>query len=320
MRRYILTAIACSAFVWSIALNAGIASAAGSNPLTLTVTPTWFLSTISDGQAQLPPGIVPLNSPQPPRATNNLRWDYGLTYQLDKHSSLSYSHANFDFTLGRILTIAPGTSLETGGLEDRIDTIGYNYGFGHGLNASVYYLSHQRSYVAGLCLNQMFCPGPTGGSFSNPNSINMNAWGVGVKYAFGPVSKYTGPLLTVTGDAQYVPRPSTNPTASLNGLSAYKGSQWIGPYGITLNIPIPNNYGVIPFVDYKREMVLFRGESTPEIYNVVEFGIVKVLRPNLTLAVVNTNWRGCTCTETVPPPDNVRFTDVITSLSYSFKP
>ncbi len=314
--------MACLALAWSIILTTAGARADGSSsPITITVAPIWFLNSGSDATARPPLGTIPLNSPLVPRTTNDVRLDFGAAYQFNKKMSLAYSHANFNFSLGRILTLAPGTSYLSGDITDRIDTISFNYGFGHGLNGSVYYLSHQRSYVAGSCLNQAFCPNPvTGVSESNPSNINMTGYGIGFKYTVGPVSPFTGPLLTINADAQYIPRPSTNPTASLNGLPAYVGTQTIYPYGITMNVPIRNYWGIIPFIDYQRQTVLFRAESTPELYNVVEFGAVKVLRPDLTFALLNTNWKECTCSDTVPPPDNVRFSVMIAKLTYSFKP
>jgi hypothetical protein len=321
MKRSITIALAALAFAWFFTLGASSAMADQKSPLTISITPVWFLGTTSDATSLPPAGTVPLNSPTIPRNTNDLRLNYGLTYTINKKSSLAYSHANFSFALGRLLTLAPGTSLDTGDIIDRIDTISYNYGFGHGLSGSAYYLSHQRSDVAGLCLNQIDCPNPvTGASQSNPASIDMNAYGVGFKYAFGPVSRYTGPLLTLNFDAQYVPRPSSNASAGLEGLPAYKGTQTLFPYGITMNIPIPNSAGIIPFIDYKREAVLWHAESTPEAFNVVDFGVVKIIRPNLTLAIADTHFNGCKCSDTVPPPDNVNFSDIITSLTYSFKP
>jgi hypothetical protein len=300
---------------------------ADSIPITINVTPVWFLNTGSDATAYPPPGTVPINAPTIPRTTDNVRLNYGISLKLGKRGSLAYSHANFDFSLGRILTVAPGTSLLTGDIDDRIDTISYNYGFGHGLNGSVYYFSHQRSYVAGLCLNQIDCPNAAGVSVSNPSTINSNGYGIGFKYAAGPVSKYTGPLLTFNADAQYIPRPVGNcgtPTAlpgcNTDGINGYKSSQVIFPYGVTMNIPIRNDLGVIPLIDYKREIVLWRAENSAEMYNVVEYGFVKIIRPDLTFAMVESNWKGCVCSDTVPPPDNVRFSDLIASLTYSFKP
>ena len=319
MKRSITIAMVALAFAWFFMLTATGAMADQKSPLTITLTPVFFLGTTSDAVSPAAPGTV-LNDPTPPRNTSEARLNYGLSYAINKKSSLSYSHANVSFALGRLLTAAPGVSLETGDIVDRIDTISYNYGFGHGLSGSAYYLSHQRSDVEGLCLNQIDCPNASGVAQSNPASINMNAYGVGFKYGFGPVSRYTGPLLTLNFDAQYVPRPSSNPSASLNGLPAYKGSQELFPYGITMNVPIPNTAGIIPFIDYKREAVLWRAESTQELFNVVEFGFVKIIRPNLTFVMVDTHFNGCKCSDTVPPPDNVNFSDIITSLSYSFKP
>jgi hypothetical protein len=326
MRRNTTIAMACLAFAWSIMLTAGAARADGNSiPLTITVTPIWFLNSGSDATAYPPPGTIPINAPTIPRTTDNVRVNYGLSYQFNKRMSLAYSHDNFDFSLGRIL--GPGTSLLTGDLDDRIDTISFNYGFGHGLNGSVYYFSHQRSYVAGLCLNQIDCPNAAGVNESNPNSINSNGYGVGFKYALGPVSKYTGPLLTFNGDAQYIPRPDGNcsnpaialPGCGTDGIAGYKASQTIFPYGVTMNVPIRNDLGVIPFIDYKREIVLWRAENSQEMYNVVEFGFVKIIRPDLTFALVESNWKECFCSSTVPP-DNVRFSDMIASLTYAFKP
>lgn len=323
MKRSVTIALAALAFAWSLMLTAAGAMA-GTSPITITITPVWFVGTTTDAQALPPPGTIPIYQPTQPRSTDDIRVNYGISYQLNKHSSLSYSHANVAFSLGRLLTLGPGTSLDSGDIIDRVDTISYNYGFGHGLSGSAYYLSHQRVDVAagalngGCLLNAEQCPG----NQSNPESINMTAYGAGLKYAFGPVSRYTGPLLTLNGDAQYVNRPANEPTPgySLQGLPGYKGSGFIFPYGITMNVPVPNPYGLIPFVDYKREIVWWRFENTPEMFNVVDFGLVKIIRPNLTLAVVDTHFNGCLCSNTVPPPDNINFSDIIMSLSYSFKP
>jgi hypothetical protein len=50
------------------------------------------------------------------------------------------------------------------------------------------------------------------------------------------------------------------------------------------------------------------------MYNVTNFGLVKVINKNLLLTIVNLNFAGCRCTDTVPPPDNVRFAQLLVKL------
>jgi hypothetical protein len=348
MRRYLTRAMACLALAGSAAFTASPALAASNSPITITLQPTWTLNTTSDAQAPIPSGVVLTDGSPNAHVTNDININYGISYRLDKKSSLSYNHVNADFSLGRIVipTGLPAPlnaeGLWTGDIRDRIDIISYNYSVGHGLNASVYYLSHQRMNVAGECLNQEACTAtqlfaageynaPGSAIASNPASVNMTAYGVGFKYTTLRLKQIPIPLLTLGLDIQYVPRNgnlsstcgTTTPFGGCNSnnIAGYVGSGTLFPYSATLNVPIlPRSWGALPFIDYKREAVWWRSENTPEAFNVVDWGIIKPLAPNLTLSVVNTRFNGCLCSVTVPPPDNIRFTTLQTALTYLLKP
>ena len=341
MRRYLQRAMACLALAGSAAFTASPALAASNSPITIILQPTWTLNTTGDAQAPVQPNqLIDGNGPTS-RVTNDINLNYGITYRLDKKSSLAYNHINSDFSLGRINiplgpAPLPGLGLWTGDIRDRIDVVSYNYGFGHGLNASVYYLSHQRMSVEGVCLNQEACGTTPGATASNPASINQTTYGVGFKYTTMRIKPIPIPLLTLGFDVQYVARngnlsntcTAANAAAgtefggcNTNNINGYVGSGFMFPYTATLNVPIlPRSWGALPFIDYKRESVWWRSENTPEAFNVIDFGIIKPLAPNLTLSIVNTRFNGCLCSVTVPPPDNIRFTEVNTALTYLLKP
>jgi hypothetical protein len=41
---------------------------------------------------------------------------------------------------------------------------------------------------------------------------------------------------------------------------------------------------------------------------------VKVISKNYILSIVNLNFSGCRCADTVPPPDNIRFAELLVKL------
>lgn len=326
MRRYLMTAMAGLALAGSIALSASPVRADSNSPITITLQPIYTLNDTGDAST-LPAGFFSTNGT--PKTTNDWEINYGISYRLDKRSSISYMHENSDFSLGALSAGAPVPSvgnpvLLTGDIRDRIDTISYNYGFGHGLSGSVYYQSHQRMNVAGLCLNQESCTTPDGGSISNPASINETVYGLGAKYSFLHLAGSAVPLLTLNFDVQYVPRPAFNAAGAGTGgfpAGTYVSSGFMFPYGATLNVPIlPKSWGAMPFASYQRASVWWKAENTPEVFNVLVYGIAKTLAPNLTLAVTQTKFNGCFCSDTVPPPDNIRFAIFGASLTYLLKP
>jgi hypothetical protein len=300
------------------------AASAATKHWTVEIAPVFFQNMTGDASGG--PGNpypFPGFNAKFPRTTSDLRLDYGITYAFSPKLSLGYSHENVDFSLGRLSAF--DGSLLTGDIQDRVDTVTATYaGLRVGLPISVYYQSHQRINVEGLCLNQEACFGT-----SNPASINETVYGIGTKYNFGPLSPYTGPLFTVGVDAQYTPRlpaqsaascpTSSAPVCNANGLPGYVGSGWQFPYSITMRPPLGNTLGFIPFVGYQRASVWWRSENTPEAFNVVVWGIVKVLHPGLVLSYTNLKFNGCYCSDTLPPPDSVRFQDSIFKLSYDLK-
>jgi hypothetical protein len=281
---------------------------------TVSASPNFQVSTVGDQAAGPPPGFSKLGYTNDNTNPQVLLLDYGLDFRIDKVLHLFYSHSNFDYALGRILTVAPHLSLTTGILADRQDTIGLQRGFGHGLDGQIYYFNKVRQDVSGLCLNQATCTsaqlgGTQGGLVTgNPSSIDAHGYGAHGDYSFGPNTQIGKPF-TLGVDAQYIPRPSFPPTGeapNLGGLGKYVGSQWLFPYSITAKIPLFPSPTVIPLVQYERASVLYRAEATPEVYNVIAAGIVKVINKNATLSILNVHLNGCKCSDTVPPPDNVR--------------
>jgi hypothetical protein len=281
---------------------------------TLSVAPNFQVSTAGDQAAGPPAGFSKLGYTNDNANPQTLQLDYGLDFKIDKVLHLFYEHSNFDYALGRILTVAPHVSLTTGILADRQDTIGLQRGFGHGLVGQIYYFNKVRADVSGLCLNQESCTsaqlgGTQGGAVTgNPSSIDDHGYGLHGGYSFGPKTRLGQPF-TLGVDAQYIPRPSIAPTgeaANLGGLGSYVGSQWLFPYSLTVKIPIFPDPTIIPLAEYERADVLYRAEATPEVYNLIAAGIVKVINKNATLSILNVHLNGCKCADTVPPPDNVR--------------
>jgi len=229
---------------------------------------------------------------------------------------VGYSHDVFVFSIGRILTAVPGGAIVFGTFFDRTDTIGINHSFGHGLLGKIYYFDHERPDVTGLCNNQIDCPNAANHEVSNPDSIDEHGYGAGLSYNVGPETRI-GNLFTLGVDAKYVPRPNVGPAGfALNGLGAYTGSGWEFPYSISMKLPIVPSHTFIPFIGYERATVLFRAESSEEMYNQTNFGIVKVFNKNLLMSLVDVNFAECRCSDTVPPPDNVRFSEVLLKFDY----
>ena len=282
---------------------------------TIDIEPVYEASVTGDAAAPAPAGKIPLGyTSDHPNATS-LRLDYGLNFKIDKRSNLYYSHSDLDFSIGRVLTL-PGLSLVSGLIADRTDTIGINHDLGGGLVGRVYYFNHTRMDVSGLCLNQQACP-VNGQQTGNPSSIDEHGYGVGGSYSLGPKTRI-GKLFTIGVDAKYIPRSSTPPTAApnLGGLGAYVGSQWLFPYSVTMKIPVLPVSTTIPTIGYERASVLFRDEATPEVYNVSVLGLTQVLSKDVFLNITSLNFSGCRCSDTVPPPDNIRFAEVLMTLDY----
>jgi hypothetical protein len=290
---------------------------------TINAAPNLQIGTTSDQAAPPPAGNVGTGYTHDKPNPQDFLLDYGLDFRIDKFTHLSYQHANIDFALGRILTVAPHLSLVTGDIADHIDTATLSRFLGHGVGVSVYYFNHVRQDVTGLCLNQETCTAAQlgvgakdGTVLGNPSSIDSHGYGGHAGYVFGPKTQI-GQLFTVGVDAQYVPRPTTPPTGeavNLGGLGNYVGSQWLFPYSINSKVPIFPSSTLIPVVGYERASVLWRAEATPEVYNVTFFTLVKVINKNATLSLTNLNFKGCRCADTVPPPDNVRFSQITLKL------
>jgi hypothetical protein len=331
MAALVMGAILCS--------TTAIAWAGDTKHWTITASGVWFLNNTGDASAPPPPGYTPLFATPGeavPRTTDDLRLDYGLSYAFNSRWSLAYNHSNVSLSLGRILI--GKAALITGDLVDRTDQGTLTYAAGGGLSADAYYSSTQRISTEGICLNQERCPpgslsvyAPIGPGGYNPASMNIDLYGAGFSYTFGP-----GGLLTITGDAQYSARPNGQsaancrapnnsasgfnaPLCGTNGIPGYVGGTWEFPYSATLNIPFGKQYGFSPFVGYARDQFLFRGVNTPETYNTVLAGFSKTLFPGLSFSYVWARFNGCYCSDNVPPPDSLRFGLSILRLTYAYK-
>ena len=162
--------------------------------VTFEVDPTFFGNGTSDAQAPAAPGTVPVGYTQDHPVTNTFRINYGAKVQLGPSLSFNYTHASFDFALGRIFQ--PGVSLETGLIDDRTDTAGFEYSGVPFVKARAYYFDHERTDVTGFCLDQTTCAGQK----PDPDAIDEHGYGVGASYSFGPRSAI-GPIFTIGADA-----------------------------------------------------------------------------------------------------------------------
>jgi hypothetical protein len=284
---------------------------------TIDVGPVFDGTTTGDANAPAPPGQIGVGYTKDNPIPNDIRVEGGLDYRIDAKTHFYYTRGYLDFAIGRILSTGPGVALVSGLIADRTDTIGINRAIGKGLIGRLYYYDHERSDVSGLCLNQISCPNAAGVQSGNPGSIDEHGYGAGFSYNFGPMTRI-GPLFTAGFDAKYVPRTGTPPTpcGSCEGIGHYVGSQFLLPYSLTMKIPVLPSHTVIPFVGYERAEVLFRNETTPEMFNVTDFGLVKVVNKNVVLSITNLNFAGCRCSNVVPPPDNVRFAEVLLKVDF----
>ncbi|GAC1521321.1 MAG: hypothetical protein NVS2B3_17610 [Vulcanimicrobiaceae bacterium] len=298
---------------------------------TLNFAPGYFFASGGDdAPARLGDRTTHLFYNTPRRNADIIRFDYGAAFAIDPKTSLSFSHGNVAYQLGRIL-IGSATELSSGEIVDYTDTYALNHSLGHGLGIHATYFNHQRSSASqqtnpALCLNQKRCTDPvTGAQFNNPNSIDEHGYTFGAAYDFGPTSKI-GKVFSAAIDAKYVPRPSSpvNPAPGRPGTLAtalqpdgsYRGSQVLYPYSFTVKLPITNSSTFIPFVNYTNLPVLYRDSSVPEAYRGIVFGFVKVINKNATLSYTNLNLQTCRCIPRVPPPDNLRLAFGILKLDF----
>jgi len=304
------------AFVLAIAASAALPAYADDalKHVTFDISPTYYGTGTSDAQATPFAGTFPVGYTNDHPIANDFRINYGMNISLSKRVSLYYNHSSFEFALGRISQ--PGVTLVTGQLDDRTDTAGINYAATRFLSTRVYYFDHERIDVTGLCLNQHTCAG----NVANPASIDEHGYAVGGTYSFGPRSPI-GPIFSISADAKYVPRNTTPPAGfALNGLGSYPGSGFEFPYSFNVKIPTHHDPSLIWIAAYERATAFFRAESSIEQYNVTQFGVVKVLSPRWTVSAVDLNFKGCRCSDTVTPPDNVRFAAVLVTLNFKFSP
>jgi len=288
---------------------------------TIDLGPSYQMSGTGDAAAPPPAGDAGVGYTKDHPIANSSQFDYGLDFLIDKNTHLFYSHSVLNFNIGRVLTLAPATAFTFGTLYDRTDTIGLNRELGKtGVLARLYYYDHERIDVTGFCLNQEKCPNAAGLQTGNPASIDEHGYGLGLNYNFGPATRI-GPLFTAVADAKYVPRPGTPPApcGSCDGIGHYVGSQVFFPYSLSMKLPFAMSHTFIPFIGAGRDYVLFRDEATPEAYNTTNFGIVKVINKNLLLSAVNINYSGVRSSDTVPPPDNVRFSELLLKLDIKTK-
>jgi hypothetical protein len=341
MHRTTQVAIASLVLAAFALLTPSIASAAQQR-FTLEVSPVFFQDNTGDSGANPPPGTIPFycSSGQPqcpngnPQTTSNLRLDYSLSYQINKRFSISYSHTNFDISLGRILTIAPFSVL-TGSLNDRIDAGTLTYAAGHGLVLQAAYTSHQRveftaqpsPLLGSPCyLNEEAC---NDGS-SNPQSIDSKYWSVGGTYAFGPHTAYQPPMFKIGANMFYYARPAAGncsnpaiaqPACNTNGINGYVGSGATFPWSVTF-FPLSDfkpsqiRPGTIPFIGYEDANVWFHAENTPETFNQVVAGLVQILPHGLSLSYTYVKLNGRPSSDTIPPPDTIRSAVSILKLTY----
>jgi hypothetical protein len=288
--------------------------------LTLNVAPVYWVNTAGDAFAPPAPGTIPVGYKTNDPGAHDWRLDYGLHYKFTQRLSFYYTHDVLDYNLDRAYFDVPGTkrmgSFVSGDAGDRIDQIGFSYALAQGLVGRAYYLDHERYLVSGFCLNQVSC----GNGVPNPNAGDMHGFAVGTTYGFGPHT-LVGPLLSAAFDAQYIPRPDAPPvktdTPQSNGLNTWPGSQVIFPYSITATAPIlAKDRTLVGFVGYARSAEYFRNNASQNLYNVVTFGLAKQFTRNLSVSLTNLNYKECTCSDTVTPPENLRAAGAVLKINY----
>ncbi len=277
--------------------------------VTVSVAPVYLFSTNSDANANPPPpaGLTGIGYTRDNPVVDTWRVDYGISYKISPKFTLSLSHTNVGYELGRILTIAPNTAFVSGSLFDYTDTAALGYDAGHGLGIHATYFSHQRQDVTGLCLNQKSCPDATGAEHPNPLSIDEVGYTLGATFDFGPTTK-VGKLLTAGFDIKYLPRPAgpPSPGASLDGLGHWVGSTFVYPYSLTARLPLTGSSTFVPSVTYINLPVFYHDSAVPEAYRGMIYGFSKVVSQNLTISFNYFNIQTCRCIARVPPPDNLR--------------
>ena len=306
--------------VFAVVLSiAGICAPARANDkLDVEISPVYWVNAAGDANAPAPAGTVPLgyNSSNP--ATHDWVLDYGTTYSFNRRLKAYYSHEVLDFQIDRILMpLKPGVtaSMISGDISDRIDKLGTSYAVSRTLAARAFFLDHERSYISGLCMNQITCNGK-----HNPNVADMHGYGVGGTYAFGPVTSI-GRLFVTSLDAEYIPRPAFPPVPtdkpSANGMGSWVGSMMLYPYSLGMALPLGDR-SLVGTVAYVRSAEFFRNQDTQALYNVMTVGLTKKLTPDLSVSLTNLNYKECRCSDTVAPPDNLRAAGVAMKFSYKF--
>jgi hypothetical protein len=311
---------ALAALVLVVSVCAPAYAADALSNLSLNVAPVYWVNTAGDAFGPPEPGTVPVGYKTNNPGAHDWRLDYGLHYSFTRRLAFYYTHDVLDYNLDRAYMLVPGTkimgSFVSGDAGDRIDQIGFSYVMAQGLVGRAYYLDHERYLVSGFCLNQVSC----GGGVPNPNVGDMHGFAVGTTYAFGPRTR-VGQLFSAALDAQYIPRPGAPPvktdTPESNGLDTWPGSQVIFPYSLTATAPIfAKDRTFVGFVGYSRSAEYFRNNASQNLYNVVTFGLAKQFTRNLSVSLTNLNYKECTCSDTVAPPENLRAAGLAMKINY----
>jgi hypothetical protein len=289
--------------------------------ITIETAPVYSLNTAGDAMAPAPAGTHPMGYNGSNPQAHDWRMDYGINYQINRRTKFYYTHDVLDFNLDRVLwPVRPGVtlSLVSGAVSDRYDRVGFSYAVTRQLLAKAYFLDHERSYVSGICLNQVTCGGVT-----NPNAMGMHGYAVGTTYGFGPRTKI-GNIFAASLDAQYIPRPAAPPVPSdkpaAYGMTSWPGSKVLFPYSISAQAPLGKDPTLVGFVGYSRAAEYLRNNASQNLYNVTTFGLVKAFNRNFSVSVTNLNYKECTCSDTVTPPDNLRAAGVFVKFNYKFTP
>jgi hypothetical protein len=282
---------------------------------TIDIAPNYQASTTGDANAAPPPGNVGDRLHE--RSPGSEHAAIGLRARLQNRQA--YPPVLRPLQLAVCDRPRPddraGLALVSGLIFDRTDTMGINHDFGHGFVGASTTTTTPHGRDRALPQSDNCAIGPGGTNVYNPRRSTSTATASASPTTSARKTRI-GPLFTPastpsTCRVRHVPRSRAERAKASDTTSAANG---ILPYSITMKLPISLADTFIPFIGYERAAVLFRAEATPEVFNVTNFGIVKVINKNLSLSIVNLNFSECRCSDTVPPPDNVRFRELLVKL------
>lgn len=279
--------------------------------VTITLQPQYETAT---GGNTVVPGAVQL-AKGAPATTHGWELNYIARWGVSRKFNVVYSHTTLDQALDALATYLPST-LTTGGLRDRFDSVYLNNTPNAHLTQSLYYVHRTR----------MCCPADSEATVTPPafGGVDQSDYRLTETYKLGPRTKIGYPI-ALFATLAYVNHPFqsgySSKTQASNGGTPYSNSGLNVPsYGIRVDVPTSDRT-FIPFVSYSQGGTTYRKDPGMYLYRYVSYGFNKVLARNLVFTTYSFTAQQYANQSylTAAGHDSLREALLISQLNYTFK-